>query len=32
MVWGGYVNIERVTEGGTIVTINIKKDENGENE
>ena len=32
MVWGGYFNIERVSEGGTIVTINIKKDENGENE
>ena len=32
MVWGGYFNIEGVSEGGTIVTINIKKDENGENE
>jgi signal transduction histidine kinase len=32
MVWGGYVNIEGVSKGGTMVTINIKKDGNGENE
>ena len=28
MVWGGYVNIEGVFKGGTMVTINIKKDKN----
>jgi len=32
MVWGGYVNIEGDSKGGTRVTINIKKDGNGENE
>jgi signal transduction histidine kinase len=32
MVWGGYVKIEGVSQGGTTVTINIQKDRNGENE
>jgi signal transduction histidine kinase len=32
MVWGGYVKIEGVSQGGTTVTINIKKDGNGKNE
>ena len=32
MVWGGYVKIEGVSKGGTRVTINIKKDGNGDNE
>ncbi len=32
MVWGGYVKIDGVSKGGTRVTINIKKDGNGENE
>ena len=31
MVWGGNVKIDGVSEGGTKVTINIKKDGNGEN-
>jgi signal transduction histidine kinase len=32
MVWGGYVNIEGVSKGGTMVTINIKKDGNSAEE
>jgi signal transduction histidine kinase len=32
MVWGGYVKIEGASKGGTRVTINIKKDGNGDNE
>jgi hypothetical protein len=32
MVWGGYVKIQGVSKGGTRVTINIKKDGNGDNE
>jgi signal transduction histidine kinase len=32
MVWGGYVNIEGVSKGGTLVTINIKKDGNSAEE
>ena len=32
MVWGGYVKIQGVSKGGTRVTINIKKDRNGDNE
>ena len=32
MVWGGNVQIKGIQKGGTTVTINIKKDENGKNE
>ena len=32
MVWGGYVSIEGVSKGGTMVTINIKKDGNSAEE
>ena len=32
MVWGGNVQIKAVDLGGTMVTINIKRDGNGKNE
>ena len=32
MVWGGNVQISGIPQGGTTVTINIKKDGNGKNE
>ena len=32
MVWGGNVQIKAVDRGGTMVTINIKRDGNGKNE
>ena len=32
MVWGGNVQINATDHGGTMVTINIKRDGNGKNE
>ena len=32
MVWGGFVQIAGAQDEGTAVTINIKKDGNGEHE